>query len=44
MKQPAKALLTLVQAFFREHLAAQRGVSPHTVLAYRDAIDRKSVV
>lgn len=38
MKQPAKALLTLVQAFFREHLAAHRGVSPHTVLAYRDAI------
>jgi integrase/recombinase XerD len=38
MKQPAKALLTLVQAFFREHLAAHRGVSPHTVFAYRDAI------
>ncbi len=38
MKRPAQALLTFVQAFFREHLAAHRGVSPHTVLAYRDAI------
>lgn len=38
MKRPTKALLTFVQAFFREHLAVARGVSPHTVLAYRDAI------
>jgi len=35
---PTKHLLQYVQAFFHEHLAAQRGLSPHTVLAYRDAL------
>ena len=38
MKIRDKALMALVQAFFRDHLANQKGVSPHTVLAYRDAI------
>jgi len=28
----------LIQAFFRRHLIAARGVSPHTLHAYRDAI------
>ena len=34
----AKALLSLVQAFFQEHLADQRGHSQNTILAYRDAL------
>jgi integrase/recombinase XerD len=34
----ANELLHYVQAFFQSHLAAKRGVSPNTVLAYRDAI------
>lgn len=38
MRRPDKALMALVQAFFRDHLANHKGVSPHTVLAYRDAI------
>lgn len=34
----AKALLSLVQAFFQEYLAGQRGLSQNTILAYRDAL------
>jgi site-specific recombinase XerD len=37
MSEP-KALLLLVQAFFQEYLAGQRGVSKNTILAYRDAL------
>lgn len=33
-----KPLLPLVQAFFQEYLAGQRGVSANTILAYRDAL------
>lgn len=33
-----KALLSLVQAFFQDYLAGQRGLSPNTILAYRDAL------
>jgi len=32
------SLATLIQTFFRQHLIAVRGVSPHTLHAYRDAI------
>jgi len=32
------SLPTLIQTFFRHHLIAVRGVSPHTLHAYRDAI------
>lgn len=32
------ALADLIQGFFRRHLIATRGVSPHTLRAYRDAI------
>jgi integrase/recombinase XerD len=35
---PPKHLLQYLQAFFHDHLAAQRGLSEHTVLAYRDAL------
>ena len=38
MRRPDKELMTLVQAFFRDHLASQKGVSSHTVSAYRDAV------
>jgi site-specific recombinase XerD len=38
MRRPDKELMTLVQAFFRDHLASQKGVSSHTVIAYRDAV------
>lgn len=31
-------LATLIQTFFRRHLLITRGVSPHTLRAYRDAI------
>lgn len=31
-------LADLVQAFFRRHLIATRGLSPHTIHAYRDAV------
>jgi site-specific recombinase XerD len=34
----AKALLSLVQAFFQDYLAGQRGLSRNTILAYRDAL------
>jgi integrase/recombinase XerD len=34
----AKALLSHVQAFFENYLAAQRGLSSNTILAYRDAL------
>jgi site-specific recombinase XerD len=37
MSEP-KALLALVQSFFQEYLAGQRGVSNNTTLAYRDAL------
>ena len=37
MSEP-KALLPLVQTFFQDYLAGQRGVSNNTVLAYRDAL------
>ena len=33
-----KALLSLVQGFFQDYLAGQRGLSPNTILAYRDAL------
>ena len=33
-----KTLLSLVQAFFHDYLAGQRGLSPNTILAYRDAL------
>ena len=35
---PTKHLLQYVQTFFHDHLVAQRGLSGHTVLAYRDAL------
>jgi integrase/recombinase XerD len=38
MRCPDKALMALVQNFFRDHLATEKGVSSHTVIAYRDAI------
>ena len=31
-------LLRLVESFFRDHLDRMRGVSPHTIRAYRDAL------
>jgi site-specific recombinase XerD len=34
------SLANLIQTFFRHHLVATRGVSPHTLHAYRDAIRR----
>jgi site-specific recombinase XerD len=34
----AKALLSLVQAFFQKYLVGQRGLSQNTILAYRDAL------
>lgn len=37
MSEP-KSLLPLVQSFFQEYLAGQRGVSNNTILAYRDAL------
>ena len=36
MKAPS--LATLLSAFFLRYLAVERGVSPHTSTAYRDAI------
>ena len=33
-----KPLLSLVQAFFQDYLAGQRGLSQNTILAYRDAL------
>ena len=33
-----KTLLSLVQAFFQDYLAGQRGLSPNTILAYRDTL------
>lgn len=40
MSKPAtsRALFALVESFFTEHLARQRGASIHTVRAYRDAL------
>ena len=41
MSAPATvSLAALIQTFFRRHLIATRGVSPHTLHAYRDAIRR----
>lgn len=37
MSEP-KTVLSLVQAFFQDYLAGQRGLSPNTILAYRDAL------
>lgn len=34
----APQLLPLVQSFFRDYLERMRGVSPHTIRAYRDAL------
>jgi integrase/recombinase XerD len=34
----SKDLLPLVQAFFQDYLAGQRGLRPNTILAYRDAL------
>lgn len=34
----AQTLLSFVQAFFQDYLAGQRGLSPNTILAYRDAL------
>ena len=34
----ANLLLRLVESFFRDHLERMRGVSPHTIRAYRDAL------
>jgi integrase/recombinase XerD len=34
----SKPLLPLVQAFFQDYLAGQRGLSSNTILAYRDAL------
>lgn len=34
----SKELLSLVQAFFQDYLAGQRGLSQNTILAYRDAL------
>jgi site-specific recombinase XerD len=34
----SKVLLQLVQSFFQDYLAGQRGLSPNTILAYRDAL------
>ena len=38
-----KTLLSLVQAFFQDYLAGQRGLSPNTILAYRDALKLLSI-
>ena len=32
------SLARLVQGFFQEHMAAQKGLSPNTILSYRDAL------
>jgi len=34
----SKQFLHLVQSFFQDYLAAQRALSPNTILAYRDAL------
>jgi site-specific recombinase XerD len=34
----SKALLPLVQAFFQDYLAGQRGLSSNTIRVYRDAL------
>ena len=36
-------MLSLVQAFFQDYLADQRGLSPNTILAYRDALKLLSI-
>ena len=38
MKRPEDPLLRLVESFFHDYLQRVRGVSRHTVLAYRDAL------
>ena len=34
----------LLRSFFEDYLAAQRDVSPNTILAYRDAIKLRDVL
>ena len=36
--EPKAPLAYLLESFFRQRLIAQRGASPHTVAAYRDAV------
>lgn len=38
MKNPSKTLMVFIQSFFTEYLATNRGLSPNTIMAYRDAI------
>ena len=37
-KAGARALFDLVESFFTKYLPQQRGASPHTIRAYRDAL------
>ena len=32
------SLARLVHGFFQEYMAAQKGLSPNTILSYRDAV------
>ncbi|MCM2280039.1 MAG: site-specific integrase [Oligoflexia bacterium] len=38
MKTPTGSLTRLVQAYFESHLPVERGLRPHTIIAYRDTI------
>ena len=38
IKAGARALFDLVESFFTKYLPQQRGASPHTIRAYRDAL------
>lgn len=38
MKSATPSLLNLVQSYFQQHLMQARGASPHTLRAYRDAL------
>jgi site-specific recombinase XerD len=37
-RSPTPSLFALVQSYFTEYLPRQRGASPHTIRAYRDAL------
>ncbi len=37
-KNPAQPIAPLVQSFFENRLAAQKGLSCNTILAYRDSL------